>query len=120
MSDDALFGEADRLDGIVAALRRYPDWPADDLKDRAFAAEIVEAFPGIDIESEVLAWRTWMMDHETKKQVRPRARFLRWLRGARGDFGRPARSEGAGVRRTSTTARSVESFGPESRSLTRW
>lgn len=118
-----MFDDPDRLDGIVAELRKYPGWPSDDVKDRAFAQEILSAFPMVDVEAEIQAWRIWMMDHEQKKQVRPRARFLRWLRGARGDFGGRSGATGprTAQRRTSTVARSADDFGSESsRSLGRW
>lgn len=119
---DALFGGLDRLDVVVVELRKYPGWPADDAKDRAFAAEIMETFPGLNIAAECMAWRTWMMDHEQKRQVKPRARFLNWLRYARGDYGSRPTSSGTGSaqRRTSTAARPVDAFGPESRALSRW
>lgn len=118
-----LFGETDRLDAVVTELRKYPGWPSDDTKDREFAREILATFTGLNVEAEILAWRTWMMDHEQKKQVKPRARFLRWLRTARGDFGRHGGADRAGApqRRTSTTARGVDAFGHESSSaLGRW
>ena len=116
---DSLFGD-DPLDLIVAQLRRYPGWPADDIKDRTFAREILETFPSLDVIAEISAWRIWMMDHEQKKEVRPRARLHRWLRGARGDFGRGQQGKGAGGGRAGTTARPAEAFGSESRSSARW
>lgn len=84
--EDSLFGN-DRVDGLVARLQqatwrekgRTRHWPADDEMDRKFIAQLMRDNPGKDIGALIPAWVAWMMDHDSKKEVRPRARFQRWV-----------------------------------------
>lgn len=125
MSDDngLLLGEPDELDTIVAALREFPGWPADDVKDREFARQLIKAYPGLDIMVEVRSWLIWMLDHEPAgKGVRVRARFNNWCRNAV-RFG-STRGASTGVRsasgRAGTRARTADEFGETTEQLTTW
>lgn len=109
-----LLGGQDPLDEIVAELRKYDGWPADDVKDRQFARDLLEKYPTLDLKDEAFAWRTWMLDHSQKKEVKPRARFVRWVVNAS-----TFRSERSAVRKnrknTSRTAPArAEAFGSQS------
>lgn len=119
MSEEAaLFEVKDALADVVAALHAHPHWPADEVKDRTFARSLLDEFPSLDVLAEIAAWRAWMLDHDPKgKEVKPRARVHRWLRGARGDFGR---SSARRSNRTSTAPRSVDEFGETTQELTGW
>jgi len=117
-----LVGEPDDLDAIVAALREFPGWPADDTKDREYARQLRAAFPGLDIIDEIHAWRLWMIDHDAKgRGVNTRARFTNWCRNAVrfGRRGAAARS-GAGGGRAGTRARTAADFGDTSERATGW
>lgn len=118
-----LLGEPDPLDALVAALREYPEWPRDDAKDREYARQLRAAFPGLDLEAEIRAWRMWMIDHDEKgKGVRVRARFSNWCRNAVRYGGR--RGSSTGVRsaggRAGTRARTAQEFGATSERATGW
>lgn len=78
---EALFGP-DPLDEVVAELRRVPGWPADDRRDREFVAELQQKYPGVSLKDEAFHWKTWMEDNKPKKEVKPRARFLTWVRNS--------------------------------------
>jgi hypothetical protein len=109
-----LLGGADPLDEIVAELRKYDGWPADDVRDRQFAKELLDKYPGLDLKSEAFQWRTWMLDHQQKREVKPRARFVRWVVNAA-----TFRSERTAVRKNRThTSRTAparaEAFGSQS------
>lgn len=119
--EQGMLGEPDPLDVVVGELRKLPGWPADDVKDREFVAELLQRHPGVDLASEAYQWRVWMADHQQKKEVKPRARFVRWVvnsatfrserQTARKDRGRPSRTAPAGR----------EQFGDESStSLAGW
>lgn len=124
MSEETLLlGEPDDLDKIVAALREFPGWPNDDVKDREFARQLRKAYPGLDLIVEIRSWMIWMLDHDPQgKGVRVRARFNNWCKNAV-RFG-SARGTSGGVRsesrRASTRARSADDFGETSEQLTRW
>lgn len=118
-----LVGEPDDLDAIVAALREFPEWPADDAKDREYARQLKAAYPGLDLIEEVRAWRLWMIDHDDKgRGVKSRARFTNWCRnavrfgGSRGSAARSRQARG----RAGTRARTAEEFGGTSQQATGW
>lgn len=115
-----LFGTVDPLDEILAELRKYPAWPADDKTDRPFLQDLHRKYGSVDLKEEAFKWRIWMMDHKQSKEVKPRARFANWVRNSEGK--RPARP-GAGKNRTNkiriAPARREE-FGESSKSLGSW
>jgi hypothetical protein len=74
---ESLFGD-DRIDRIVALLHAQPGWPADLVKDRQLVALLVTQYPGINLADEIVKWRAWMLDHESRKKVNHRARFTNW------------------------------------------
>lgn len=118
-----LVGEPDYLDEIVAVLREFKNWPADDARDREFARQLVKATPNVDHITEARAWIVWMLDHEPKgKGVKLRARFINWCRIAAKRRGR--RGQAAGVRtaggRAGTRARTADEFGQTSDTVTGW
>lgn len=75
---DALFGEPDPIDAIVQQLHEQPGWPADQTKDRQLVVLLQRQYPGLDLSDEITKWASWMLDHESTKKVRPRARFATW------------------------------------------
>lgn len=77
--EQGMLGGPDMLDQVVAELRKYPGWPADDVKDRQFVAELQAKYPQTVLLDEAYQWRAWMLDHDQKKEVKPRARFVRWV-----------------------------------------
>jgi hypothetical protein len=74
-----MLGGEDALDQVVTELRKYEGWPADDVRDRQFVAELKQKYPHIVLLDEAYQWRTWMLDHNQKREVKPRARFVRWV-----------------------------------------
>lgn len=116
-----LLGGEDPLDGVVAELRQYPNWPADDTKDRKFVAELAAKYPQSNLLQEAFGWRVWMMDHNQKKEVKPRARFVTWIRNSE-SYRLNAASTRKNRKNTSRTAPArPESFGAESSSrLSGW
>lgn len=121
--DGLLVGEPDRLDAIVAALREFPGWPADDAKDREFAYRLTRAYPGLDLDTEVQAWLIWMLDHEPKgKGVKVRARFSNWCRNAvrYGGTRGTSTSNRAARGKAGTRARTADEFGGTSDRASGW
>jgi hypothetical protein len=119
-----LLGGEDPLDAVVEELRKLPGWPADDVRDREFVAELARKYPGMVLSEEAYAWRTWMLDHKQKKEVKPRARFVTWVRNS-ADFRRDreaARKDRKNTGRASRTAPArPEQFGEQSsQSLSGW
>ncbi|QOP66219.1 hypothetical protein SEA_DANIELLEIGNACE_79 [Arthrobacter phage DanielleIgnace] len=109
-----LLGGEDPIDEIVAELRKQPGWPADDVKDRQFVADLMKKYPQINLSEEAFKWRAWMMDHNQKKEVKPRARFLRWIGNATA-FGRQPEARSQNRRNSSKTAPArAEQFGTQS------
>jgi hypothetical protein len=100
--DDTLFGH-DRVDGLVAKLQqatwtengKIRRWPANDVLDRQFIASLMKENPGKDIGALIPEWIAWMLDHDSKEKVRPRARFQRWV--ATSGNGPRARQQGHGA-----------------------
>jgi hypothetical protein len=119
---DALFGEADDLDGIVNELHKTPGWPVDESKDRALVRDLLDRYPQLDLVEEVRKWRDWMLDHESRKKVRHRARFGTWCSKAvtygRAP-GRLGRSGPGDIRRVSA-ARTADAHGATSGELEHW
>lgn len=118
-----LIGEPDDLDRIVAALRAFPGWPSDEVKDREFVRQVRTLFPALDLAEQAALWRLWMIDHDEKgKEVRARARFTNWCRNAV-KFG-GSRGTYSGVRqaggRAGTRARTADEFGATSDRATGW
>lgn len=116
-----LLGGEDPLDKIVAELRQYEAWPADDVKDRQFVADLQKRYPGVDLGNEAFQWRMWMQDHTQKKEVKPRARFTRWIANSLA-FGSERRAGSQNRKNQSRTAPArAEQFGSESSTqLTGW
>lgn len=78
---ESLFG-ADRYDGYVELLHAVPGWPADEVKDRMLVQQLLKQYPQMDLAGEISKWAAWMLDHESRKKVRHRARFANWCGNA--------------------------------------
>lgn len=117
---DGLFDDpTDVLQPFLQELWKTPGWPVDETKDRALLRDLREQFPSLDLIEEIRQWRVWMLDHESKKKVRHRARFRVWCAKAV-EF---AASRGVGgPRRTSGGSRPVPAaqWGASSDRLERW
>lgn len=110
----SLLGGEDPLDAVVTELRKYENWPVDDGKDRKFVAELAQKYPKADLLTEAFNWVVWMMDHNQKKEVKPRARFVTWIRNSQ-SYRLNAASSGKNRKNSSRTAPArPESFGAES------
>jgi hypothetical protein len=80
-----LFGE-DRIDGLMNLLHsiqwvekgKVVRWPADPVRDRLMIEQLERKHPELDLRAEIEKWAAWMLDHEQKKEVRPRARLTTW------------------------------------------
>jgi len=102
MSVDALF-ELQQVDDlerririVVAEFYKQPGWPKDEARDRAFARELIETFPRLNLPAELLAFRQWLADYTPNpgRKVKYRARVVTWCNRAAART-RPGR---AGVR----------------------
>jgi hypothetical protein len=120
MVPDALFEVPDDdAQPVLQELWKFPGWPVDEAKDRALLADLREQFPALDLIEEIRQWRVWMLDHESKKKVRHRARFRVWCAKA-AEF--EERRGVGGPRRTSGGSRPVPTaqWGATSDRLERW
>jgi hypothetical protein len=95
-----------RVGLVVAAVRKQPGWPVDDLLDRRLAVELIELYPTADLPSLIASWRMYMLESKvavTRRGVRKRV--MEWCRRERewrsGSSRRPA---GPGVRRAGPAA----------------
>ena len=96
---EALFDVEDPVQPMLTELWKFPGWPVDEMADRTLLRDLCEQFPTLDLIEEIRKWRAWMLDHESKKKVRPRARLRRWCVtaveiAARRGVGGPRRSTG--------------------------
>lgn len=121
--EQGMLGGPDAIDQVVDELRKYESWPADPVKDRQFVAELQGKYPNVVLLDEAYQWRMWMLDHDQKKEVKPRARFVRWVVNAatfRSER-EAARKNRKGPGRSRTAPAGREQFGEDSStSLARW
>lgn len=114
-----LFGDpkTERVDALVAELRKTPGWPVDDVRDRALIAELLEQFPTLDLADEFGAFRVWLLAKGTGKEVKSRGRYRRvrtWCARAVEYAGRRTGRTGLAARRTSTAPAPPSAFGESS------
>lgn len=96
---EPLFDSGDVVDAAMLELQKTPGWPFDPSKDRLLLNDLRDSYPQLDLIEEIRAWRAWMLDHETKKKVKPRARLRTWCSKAiefRRGGGRPSSGSGGG------------------------
>lgn len=95
---------------VVEECRKLPEWPADDVKDRMFALDLIESFPTANLPKLIASWRDDWGSRKAQikdgKGVNLRARIKRWCSNDREwkRRGQPVAVTNSRVRRTGSTA----------------
>jgi len=115
--------DSEVVEQICEVLQSVKGYPFDPAKDLPFVRDLVEQYPMLDVLGEIRQWRAWMLDYQTTKKVRHRARIEAWLRRAE----QWRRDGGGGQRRGTAPAPGLRgrpegatAFGDTSTGLERW
>jgi hypothetical protein len=126
MSQTSLWSGDPKIEAALVELAKMPRFPSDPAVDVSWLRDLIDEYPTVDVVEEIKKWRTWMLEHESRRKVNYRARFRNWCKRSAEWQSRPRTGWSSGSSKANAGAGlsarpdGVAAFGPTSTGLEQW